>query len=242
MEIVQRSGGSLIKEPKSFADKPGLWAALERHINLKFYKKDDVLMHHGSEASQLWLVLSGWIKLTRQTPDGKETIVGLCHEGDFFGEAALFVNANYPCNADVISDKAELATISAAVMRDLIKQNPALSSTVMEMFGERASQAQLKLEHMSTMSTAQRLGCFLLRICGYRSSNEATIHIPVEKYLVASFLGMKPETLSRSQAQLKPIGVEVHGAQVTIRDVEKLRDYVCSSCSESGSCDSEDEN
>lgn len=240
MEIVRRNIGSGTKEPEFFADKPGLWAALEQHIHQKSYKKDDALMHHGSEASQLWLVLNGWIKLTRQTPDGKETIVGLCHQGDFFGEAALFVNANYPCNAEVISESAELGTISASVMRDLMKKDPALSSTVMQMFGERASQAQLKLEHMSTMSTAQRLGCFLLRICGHRASNQASIQIPVEKYLVASFLGMKPETLSRSQAQLKPVGVEVHGTQVIISDIEKLREFVCNSCSESGACDSED--
>lgn len=241
MEQLHRNTNALPQVPQSFAGKPSVWAAIASHVHTKTYAKGETVIHHGDEAKFLWLVFSGWVKLIRQTPDGKETIVGLCHDGDFFGEAALFVNANYPSNAEVISDNAELATISASVMRDLMKQNPTLSAAVMEMFGERASQAQLKLEHMSTMSTAQRLGCFLLRLCGHRNSNQATIHIPVEKYLVASFLGMKPETLSRSQAQLKTVGVEVHGTQVHVSDIEKLREYVCSSCSESGSCETEED-
>lgn len=204
-------------------------------MHVKKFERDDRIFSHGDNASRLWLVLSGWVKLSRQTPDGKETIAGLCAPGDVFGEAALFANANYPYTAEALGKQVELASIAASLVREQAEKDKKLSTHIMSMLSERNAQTQLKLEHMSTMSTAQRLGCFLLRLCHMQDSDaKATLLIPVEKNVLASYLGMKPETLSRSQQQLRSLGVQVHGERVEIERVERLREFVCGSCSESG--------
>jgi len=222
-----------------FHNQPAALQALAPHVHTKVYEKDDVVLHHGDAATNLWLVLKGWVKLTRQTPDGKESIVGLCTEGDVFGEAALFAHANYPYHAQILAAHTELALIPAGVIRTLIVDNAALSGTIMALLNERTSQAQLKLEQMSTMSASQRLGCFLLRLCHLQANGAKLLQIPVEKHILAAYLGMKPETLSRSQQQLKPVGIAVSGHDIVIGNIEKLREFVCNSCSESGSCDAE---
>lgn len=222
-----------------FHRQPVVWQALEPHTNIRPFGRDAVVLHHGDMASSFWLVLKGWIKLIRQTPDGKESVVGLCTEGDIFGEAALFANANYPYTAEVLGEGAELAVIPADMVRKLVAENSALSNALMALFNERTSQARLKLEQMSTMSAAQRLGCFLLRLCHTQENGSKTLTIPVEKHILATYLGMKPETLSRSQQQLAPLGISVTGHNITITHIEKLRDFVCNSCSESGNCDVE---
>jgi CRP-like cAMP-binding protein len=222
-----------------FQNQPMALRTLIPHIKTKTFAKDEVVLHHGDGASILWLVLSGWVKLTRQTPDGKESIIGLCTEGDVFGEAALFPHANYPYHAQTLAPHTELAAIPSDVIRKLIAENAALSGAIMVLLNERTSQAQLKLEHMTTMSAAQRLGCFLLRLCHTQVGGAKTLQIPVEKHVLAAYLGMKPETLSRSQQQLKPLGISVSGHAITINHVERLRNFVCNSCSESGSCDAE---
>lgn len=48
--------------------------------------KNEILFIQGAEASSLYIVLSGWVKLFRETGDGKEAIAGLCTHGDLFGE------------------------------------------------------------------------------------------------------------------------------------------------------------
>lgn len=223
-----------------FNASPELWADIASTLRRKQYAPNDRIILHGDAAGGLWLVLSGWIKLTRQTPDGKESIIGLCSEGDVFGEAVLFPHANYPYTAEVVGSSAELATIPAATIRALVAKEPSLSARVMALLNERTSQAQLKLEHMTTMSAAQRLGCFLLRLCHAQANGARTLIIPVEKHILAAYLGMKPETLSRSQQQLKPLGISVAGHEISIGDINRLREFVCNSCSESGSCDVED--
>ncbi len=222
-----------------FHNQPAVLQALAPHTQIRIYEKDDVVLHHGDTAGSLWLVLKGWVKLTRQTPDGKESIVGLCTEGDVFGEAALFTHANYPYHAQTLAPHTELAAIPASVVRHMITENAALSATIMALLSARTAQAQLKLEQMNTMSAAQRLGCFLLRLCHTQSNGAKTLQIPVEKHILAAYLGMKPETLSRSQQQLKPLGITVTGHDITVSTIEKLREFVCNSCSESGSCETE---
>ena len=222
-----------------FEASPELWADVASAVRQKTYENDDRIVSHGDEAGNLWLVIKGWVKLTRQTPDGKESIIGLCTQGDVFGEAALFSHANYPYTAEVVGSDAELVAIPAATIRTLVAKEPSISACVMALLNERTSQAQLKLEHMTTMSASQRLGCFLLRLCHTQTNGLQTLKIPVEKHILAAYLGMKPETLSRSQQQLKPLGISVSGHTITISHIEKLREFVCNSCSESGSCDVE---
>lgn len=215
------------------------WRTMVPQLHRKQFARDEVIVHHGDAASRLWLVYRGWVKLTRQTPDGKETIVGLCTEGDVFGEAALFAHANYPYHAQVVGADAELASLPADLIRALVAKDPALSAHLMQMLNGRMAQAQLKLEHLSTMSAAQRLGCFLLHLCHTQAEGPRTLQIPVDKHILAAYLGMKPETLSRSQQQLRPQGIEVRGQHFTIADIGKLREFVCGSCSESGTCEAE---
>ena len=220
-----------------FEATPRLLMSVSSSLRKKSFGRDERVVSHGDEAAHFWLVYEGWVKLTRQTPDGKETIIGLCTAGDVFGEAALFAGASYPYTAEIVGERAELASILASTLRTVIAQDTTISANIMGMLNERVSQAQLKLEHMSTMSAAQRLGCFLLRLCHTQAEGAKTLHIPIEKNVLATYLGMKPETLSRSQQQLKPLGIHVSGAQIEVSNIERLQKFVCGSCSESGSCE-----
>jgi CRP/FNR family transcriptional regulator, dissimilatory nitrate respiration regulator len=228
-----------LNEYPLFQNQPAIFKALAPHLKLKIWDKDAVVIHHGDEARSLWLTIKGWVKLTRQTPDGKESIIGLCTQGDIFGEAALFPHANYPYHAQVLAPRTELVAIPSDIIRKLVAENTTLSHTIMELFMERTSQAQLKLEHMTAMTAAQRLGCFLLRLCHTQVNGSKTLQIPVEKHVLAAYLGMKPETLSRSQQQLRSLGITVTGHTITVSDIMKLQDFVCESCSKSGSCEIE---
>jgi CRP-like cAMP-binding protein len=210
-------------------------------VTTRYFTKDQAIVQHGDEALSLCCVVQGWVALTRQTPDGKETVVGPCTVGDIFGEAALFARATYPYQAQAVGEQAEIALIPASALRQKTQENPAFSSQVMGMLSTRLSQTQLKLDQMNTMNAAQRLGCFLLHLCGEeRVSGNHLLKIPLEKHILAAHLGMKPETFSRSQQQLKSVGVSVSGTEVKVSDVSALRDFVCNSCAESGNCSAED--
>lgn len=222
-----------------FEAHPKLWAELSASVRKKELTSSEFAFAHGDRADAFWLVTSGWIKLSRQTPDGKETIVGLCSAGDIFGEASLFSGACYPYSAEAIGEGSRLLLIPSEKLRAVVQQNAEISASIMAMLSERMQGAQLKLEQINTMSAAQRLGCFFLSLCRHQPSGERVLEIPVEKHVLAAYLGMKPETLSRSLQQLKSIGVLGSGVNIRITNVAALQQFVCGSCSESGSCEAE---
>lgn len=222
--------------PPFLSRNPEIWELVKPYITPRTYAKHDRVIQHGDSAQHLWFVIDGWLKLTRQTPDGKETILHLGTADDIFGEAALVPHASYPYYAEVISNYATLCAISSATIQQLQEHNSLLSAGLMSLLHGHITQARLTFEHMNTMSATQRLGCFLLRLCQATLQDAVTLEIPVEKHILASYLGMKPETLSRSQQQLKALDIRVEGAVIHIANVEALRHFVCNSCSASGEC------
>lgn len=52
----------------------------------------------------------------------------------------------------------------------------------------------------------------------------ATVTLPSGRRLIAGRLGITPQSLSRAFAALRPLGVSGDGRQVSIADLERLRD------------------
>jgi hypothetical protein len=52
------------------------------------------------------------------------------------------------------------------------------------------------------------------------------VTLPYEKSLIASRLGMQPESFSRAILKLRPIGVQVEREHVAIADVSSLSAFV----------------
>lgn len=222
---------SKLKEHFLFKQHYDIYQKILPLVKPSHYNKDDIILHYGDKANYFFIVLSGWIKLTKQTPDGNEVIIRLCAEDDVFGEVALLQRSEYPYSVQALANDTEILLIPAENIRIHIEKDKSFSATIMSILVENISQAELKFEHSKTMCATQRLGCFLLCLCHEQKIGSINLHIPVEKNILATYMGIKPETLSRSQQQLKQYGVAITGADVVIESIEKLKNFVCNSCS-----------
>lgn len=194
------------------------------------YKKGQSLFHLGDVADRFFIVLSGWVKLCRETGDGDEAVVALFKRGDVFGEAAIFSGAGYPYSAEAIEDS-KIIEISSAVLRERARENHDIMDRVMASMSKELRNTQLENEHLALMSAPQRVGCLLLQLSAGMIGKGGTFAFPYDKSLAAARLGMKPETFSRALAQLKPVGVTVSGPEVKIDSFSSLIDFCCGHCS-----------
>lgn len=205
--------------------------------------KGDVLFVQGASADFLYAVLSGWVKLFRETGDGHEAIAGLCTHGDLFGEAVLYQGSHYPFGAQVAED-AVVLRIPAEAVRGRVRESSTFAERLIRIIAQRLNALELHAEHLTVMTAPQRVGCYLLKLCHAKpETTQISVLLPYDKTLVATFLGMKLETFSRALAQLKDVDVTVDGPKITVADVGRLREYVCGSCSiEPGECEKESGN
>jgi CRP-like cAMP-binding protein len=196
----------------------------------KSYVRGDSVVRRGDTALYFHIIVNGWVKISRDTIDGDETILSLLTRADTFGEAAIFDGATYPYDARAV-EPTEITLIPVSAIREHAHNNPDILLRLMQSMARQMDRIQLDNEHISLMSAPQRAGCLLLQLSAGMEGNKRTVHFPYDKSLAASRLGMKPETFSRALAQLKNSSVIVNGDSVEISDVSALVEFCCSDCS-----------
>ncbi len=187
------------------------------------YPRGKLLFLRGEPATNIYLLLDGWVKIYRDTPDGEQTVIGILRTGETVAEAAIFLGQDYPASAEVVSTS-RLLEIPADFLLNLLRHDSDVAIKMLGTLSQRMRGLVLHIEQIQARSTPQRLGDFLLGLCGEKEGS-AVIDLPYDKSLVAARLGMKPESLSRALAKLRDFGVTTNGHQIELADVGELKGY-----------------
>ena len=233
-QVCRKNYKPFLKNVSLFSDFPerALDQVLQNTI-IKDYKKGHSLFLVGDTADFFYIIINGWIKLFRTTRDGHESVIAVLANGDMFGRCAVLKNGSFPYSAEVITDLRVLM-IPSNFMLHMAEHHTEYDDFLNHFLeGElnEHNRKNLEAEHLVHMTSAERVGCFLLQICGNRREGSVTFQFPYEKALVAGRLGMTPETFSRSLNQLTSLGVETQNTYVTIHNIEQLQARVCEHCS-----------
>ncbi|MGH1479751.1 MAG: Crp/Fnr family transcriptional regulator [Geminicoccales bacterium] len=180
-----------------------------------------VLFAREEPADRFFIVLDGWVKLSRETRDGHESVIGLFSKGESFAEAAMFESETFPVDGAVI-ERSRLLTIPAGSFRRRLAEHPELMFKLIGSLSRHMRRLVQQIEQLTARTSAQRLAGFL---AGLAKNEDPPIrlHLPVDKVLIAGRLGMQPETFSRAIAKLRDCGVTVEGHEVSIADLKRLQ-------------------
>ncbi len=194
------------------------------HSAVKTYDRGESVFLQGEPAHSVFVVLEGWIKLFRIAQSGAEAVIGVFAPGQSFGEAVAFRRARYPVNAEAVTET-RLLGIDAPGLMTRMRANPEICTAILAATFHQLQELVGQVEQLKAQTGAQRVARFLLGLC-HVETGTCTVTMPYDKVLIAGRLGMKPESLSRAFARLKPAGVRVTQNHAEIDDVERLRDFV----------------
>ena len=122
--------------------------SLYSHMNTEEYEEGQDLFHEGDTGEHMYIILSGLVSISVNTPDGKILEIAEIPEGNFFGEMSIFDRArrsatcSTKCNTKVLS-------LGASDFFKFIKNKPLAGSTIMR-----------KMLNITTMRL-QKTGTFL---------------------------------------------------------------------------------
>ena len=180
-----------------------------------------LLFLHGDPARSFFVVLEGWVKLYRSTPDGDEGVIAVLPAGDSFAEAAAFESGTFPVSAAVVED-ARILTIAVRPFLEKVLSDRSLTIKMMAALSRRLRLLVHQVEELSLKTSTERLAGYLTTLVRDEIGS-TVVRLPLEKALIARHLGMQPETLSRSFARLKARGIVAEGDMIRIPDVLHLR-------------------
>ena len=188
------------------------------------FSRGTTIFLQGEPAEHVYIVLEGWIKLFRISQNGAEAVVGVFTKGRSFGEAAAFQNDVYPVAAEAVTD-CRVMPVRSGLILGLMKSRPELCTAMLASTFKHLHALVAQIEQLKGHTGAQRVAEFLLELCPV-AEGSCVVTLPYDKVLIAGRLGMKPESLSRSFARLRELGVKVSQNHAMISDVTELRDYV----------------
>lgn len=199
-------------------------------------KKGAVLFAPDSANDRFFIITQGWVKLFRETLGGDEAVMDILAAACVFGEIGMSGSENMPYGAQVIED-ATLISLPRFLLAEEFRRNNIFAFAVLQSMTSQKLSRDMEIEHRTVQTAPQRIGCFLLKLCGEKTSGPVTLHLPYDKTVIASRLGMQPETFSRALNRLRDdAGLRIKGASIEVTDIAQLVGYTCSACSSSFPC------
>jgi CRP-like cAMP-binding protein len=187
------------------------------------HPRGQVLFLQGDHIDALHLVVSGYVKLYRQTEDGADAIVGIHGPGQSFGETAALLSTPAHATAETISE-ARILTVDAERLRSRLGADPDLAFAMLASASMHLRSMVDELERLKGLPGPRRVAGFLCDLAGSEEGT-AAFDLPYEKSLIAGRLGMTPESFSRALAKLRDHGVSIEREHVRISKVQNLRDF-----------------
>jgi len=132
------------------------------------YPKGTALFHQGEEATAFYLIVSGWVKISRITSEGEEAVCGIFTKGETFAEFAMLLGGRYPASAEVIAPS-RLLKIDGRVFRKKIQESPELALSMLASASHHLKLLVEQIEQIKLRSAPQRIAEFLIGLPGRKA-------------------------------------------------------------------------
>ena len=185
----------------------------------------DLLFRKGDIPEALYVLIEGHVTLTGAAADSSSAVVDILGpEHGSFILANVLTGEPYLMSAEAVT-ASMLIRIPAGPMRAVVT---AETDTAMAMI--RALSGELdamtgQVVELKARIAGQRLATYLLNMVSEPTATKADFRLPVNKGLLASWLGCRAENLSRAFVALRAFGVETHGSRVLLHDIASLKAY-----------------
>ncbi|MGL6068220.1 MAG: Crp/Fnr family transcriptional regulator [Sediminibacterium sp.] len=169
------------------------WQALEERLTIKIYIKGDHIVKQGEVCNQVYFINSGFLRFYKII-DGKEISTGFMGANQYVSSYDSFLTRKPAFENLQALEDAELHCLSYDDMQFLYKQYP-----VYQMFG-RVIAEQLfiwvneRTNALLLLSPEQRYENMI--------NNQSEVLQRVPQYMLASYIGVTPEHLSRIRKKM----------------------------------------
>jgi CRP-like cAMP-binding protein len=190
----------------------------ERMIQ-RTYTKGQMILLEDDLGQTFFVIAGGSVKITRLSDDGREVILAMLGESDFFGEMSLLDGAGRSANV-VALDSSEVLTLARNDFLEILQEYPKISISLLEELTQRIRKSDQQIESLSLSDVEQRIGITLIRLAEELGTiKHGTVKINNLPYQqdIANMAGTSRETVSRTFKLLEEKGlVTREGRKLTI--------------------------
>ncbi len=191
------------------------------------FEKDQIILLEEEVGSALFMIVSGKVKVSRSSNDGREVILTILSESDFFGEMAILDGLTRSATVTA-TEPTELFMIQRKEFLDLLKSYPEISISLLQELTKRLRAADMKIKALSLKDAEGKVATVILQLAddiGMIKRGIVEIEkLPLQQDL-ANMAGTSRETISRTLHSFAKKGlIELEGSKLRILDYEKFKE------------------
>lgn len=196
-------------------------------IRQKSRKKEDIFSE-GDPSEWFYILMTGKVKITKLSQDGREIIIELISPTDFFGGFAVMKGFPYPANAVSMEDS-DILKIARPNLLKIIDRFPSIMYEITSSLGERTREFHDTLKNIALERVESRIAALILKLAdkiGEENKDKSVfIDMKLTKQDIAEMVGTTVETTIRVMSRFKKSGlITDDGGKIIIRDMGKLKE------------------
>ncbi len=195
--------------------------------NINKYKKKQLVFSEGNRPTCLFYIQKGKVKTYKANENGKELVVGLYKENDFFGYVDLLENTNYN-ESSAAMEETEIAIIPREDFEELISSNREVSKKFIQMLAKNIAENKNKLLGLAYNSLRKKVADALITLYEkYKNGNDEKFPINITRDNLASIAGTAIESLIRTLGDFKHEKlIDIKEGVITILNKKKLENLL----------------
>jgi CRP-like cAMP-binding protein len=179
------------------------------------YRRGQTVYSQGEETRYIHFIGSGIVRVFRSGERGKRQIIIFRTVGDLCGLPAETVSA------------ARIYRVPWQVFHPLMLATPHLQGVLLRKVTADYHQAQSRIMMMGQENIFHRVATFLIdmmAITQFFDSERSLLHLPMNRFDVADYLGTRPETAARAFSKLEQMGIirRITPRRIKIVDTSRL--------------------
>lgn len=184
------------------------------------FDKGQVIFQDGDEATGLFIVAEGLVRIYKLAPSGKEHVLHLAGPGMTFAEVAVLGGFRLPAFAEAV-EPTTCVILPAAPFLQALRDDHRLCLQILASMSMWIRSLVGLLEGIVLRDAAGRVAAYLLQV---HAEQGGVISLPGLKKHIASHLNLTSETLSRTLRQLKEQRlISEQGNRLAVEDAKGLR-------------------
>ncbi len=189
---------------------------------LQRYQKGEIIFNQNSEATGFFIVKTGRVKVFKLAIHGKEQILHIFGEQDYFAEVPALDGKRFPASAAALENSA-LLFFPRLEFLDLLQHYPTVTVKLLLNLSVHLRHLTGLIEELSFKDVPQRLAAYLINLRAASSSSNM-VTLDVTKSQLAALLGTIPATISRAFYRLSQDElIAMKGSHIEILDCDRLQ-------------------
>lgn len=205
------------------AAQSGNFDTLISESNTVNYQKKDVIYREGALPNHIYYVEKGKVKTIKLHEDGKELIVDIFNQGDFFGYVAAMTESDY-CHSALCLEDSSITSIPVEKFRELLNTNGDVAAKLIGILAGDVRDKEIEMLEIAYGTVRSRVAEGLLKVSeNYLDNIEAGL--PLTREELAQFIGIATETLIRTLSDFKEEGLVTSEGKRIVPQIEELKNF-----------------